>query len=157
MVAHAFAAEERPRVMALVSFCWLLPAFVGPPFAAWLTHYSWRLVFATMIPLAVVAFLITLPGLREVQRHFSSDGEVGPVRVAPTLWVTVAPSLILLAGQGLGAWSVASAVVGVAALGWGLPRIVAPAARGWGPGSREWCSPVRCRRARSSRPRRSCS
>ncbi len=135
VVAHGFPPKERPRAMALVSFCWLLPAFIGPPFAAWLTHYSWRLVFATMIPLVVVAFLITLPGLRQVQAGFTpGEDEVGPVAVLPTAAVTVAPSLILLAGQGLGVWSVASAVVGVGALVWGLPKILAPAARGFRPG-----------------------
>lgn len=135
VVAHGFSPQERPRVMALVSFCWLLPAFVGPPFAAWLTLYSWRLVFAVMVPLVLVAWLITRPGLREVQARFESgEDEVGPVAGWPTAAVTVAPTLILLAGQGLGWWSLASALVGVAALLWGLPRILAPAARGNGPG-----------------------
>lgn len=135
VVAHGFAPDQRARVMALVSFCWLLPAFVGPPFAAWLTQYSWRLVFAAMLPLVAVAFLITLPGLREVQRRFVvGESEVGPVRVWQTLAVTVSPTLILLAGQGFGAFSVLSAVLGVGALAWGLPRILAPATRGLGPG-----------------------
>lgn len=134
-VAHGFPAAERPRAMALVSFCWLLPAFVGPPFAAWLTGFDWRLVFAAMIPLVMLAFLITLPGLRQVQARFVPDEEDVPrIAPVPTAAVTVAPSLILLAGQGLGALSLASAALGVAALGWGLPRILAPAARGFGPG-----------------------
>lgn len=135
VVAHGFPPRDRPRAMALVSFCWLLPAFVGPPFAAWLTHYSWRLVFASMIPLVVVALLITLPGVRHVQTRFEQgEDEVPPVAVWPTAAVTLAPSLILLAGQGLGVWSVVCAVAGVLVLGWGLPRILAPAARGFGPG-----------------------
>lgn len=134
-VAHGFPSQERPRAMALVSFCWLLPAFVGPPFAAWLTHYSWRLVFAAMIPLVLVAFVITLPGLRAVQAAFVPDSDDVPrVAVAPMLAVTLAPSLILLAGQGLGLWSVASALAGAVLLVWGLPRILAPAARGFGAG-----------------------
>lgn len=133
-VAHGFPPADRPRTMALVSFCWLLPAFVGPPFAAWLTHYDWRLVFAAMLPLVAVAFLITLPGLRQVQAGFTPDAEVANVSLWPTLAVTFAPSFILLAGQGLGVWSVASAVLGVVLLGWGLPRILAPATRGFGPG-----------------------
>ncbi|MFD0867047.1 MFS transporter, partial [Tessaracoccus lubricantis] len=99
IVAHGFRAEERPRVMALVSFCWLLPAFVGPPVAAWLTLSSWRLVFAVMVPLMVLAFAMTLPGLRRVQAGFQGDGDVPPVPVAATLAVTLAPSFILLAGQ----------------------------------------------------------
>lgn len=134
-IAHGFSAEERPRVMALFSFCWLLPAFVGPPIAAWLTHFDWRLVFATMLPLVAIAFAITLPGLRTVQAAFRpGEDEVGPVAVWPTVAITVAPSLILLAGQPLGWWSLVSAVAGTVALAWGLPRILAPAARGFGPG-----------------------
>lgn len=135
VVAHGFPPKERPKAMALVSFCWLLPAFVGPPFAAWLTHYSWRWVFASMLPLVVVAFLITLPGLKQVQASFvRGEDAVDPVAVPPTVAVTLAPSLILLAGQGLGAWSGLAAVVGIGALVWGLPKILAPSARGFGPG-----------------------
>lgn len=134
-VAHGFSPQQRPKIMALFSFCWLLPAFVGPPFAAWLTRYDWRLVFATMIPLVVVAFLFTLPGLRQVQDAFRpGEDEVSPVAVLPTLAITLAPSLILLAGQPIGWWALVTGVVGVVALGWGLPRILAPAARGFGPG-----------------------
>ena len=64
----------------------------------------------------------------------AGDGEVPPVPVAPTIAVTLAPSLILLAGQPIGAWQWASAAAGVAALAWGLPKIIAPKARGFGPG-----------------------
>ncbi|QNP57263.1 MFS transporter [Tessaracoccus defluvii] len=135
VLAHGFPPAERARAMALVSFCWLLPAFVGPPFAAWLTHYDWRLVFASMLPLVAVAFLLTRPGVRAVQAAFvPDDGDVAHPHVSATIAVTLAPSLILLAGQGLGWVSVACAGVGVAALGWGLPRILAPTARGFGPG-----------------------
>ncbi len=62
-IAHGFSAQERPKVMAIYSFCWLLPAFIGPPIAAWLTHFDWRLVFAAMLPLVALAFAITLPGV----------------------------------------------------------------------------------------------
>lgn len=135
VIAHGFAAEQRPRVMALFSFCWLLPAFIGPPFAAWLTHYSWRYVFAAMLPIVAVALLMTLPGLRAVQAGFVPGGDdVPPVPVLPTAAVTVAPSLILLAGQDIGWWALASAAVGVVALAWGLPHSLAPTARGFGPG-----------------------
>jgi MFS family permease len=134
-VAHGFPPQQRPQIMALFSFCWLLPAFIGPPFAAWLTRYDWRLVFATMIPLVAIAFVFTLPGLRQVQGAFRrGEDEVGPVAVWPTAAVTLAPSLILLAGQPIGWWALATGAVGVAGLVWGLPRILAPAARGFGPG-----------------------
>ncbi|OMG57469.1 MFS transporter [Tessaracoccus sp. ZS01] len=134
IVAHGFRPEDRPRAMALVSFCWLLPAFVGPPIAAWLALTNWRLVFAVMVPLMVIAFAITLPGLRRVQAEFHGDGDVPPVPVAATIAVTLAPSFILLAGQPLGLWRWVSAAAGVAALAWGLKRIIAPKALGFGPG-----------------------
>lgn len=134
-IAHGFSAQERPKVMALYSFCWLLPAFIGPPIAAWLTGFDWRLVFAGILPLVAVAFVITLPGLRMVQAGFRpGEEEVGPIAVWPTAAITVAPSLILLAGQPLGGWSLVCAVAGVIALAWGLPRILSRAARGFGAG-----------------------
>lgn len=134
-VAHGFPPELRPRAMALVSFCWLLPAFVGPPFAAWLTHYSWRLVFAAMLPIVVIAFVCTLPGLRAIQARFVADHNLVPrVAALPMAALALAPSLILLAGQGLGPWSALPAVAGAVLLWWGLPRIMAPAARGFGQG-----------------------
>lgn len=133
-VAHGFSPRERPKVMAIYSFCWVLPAFVGPPFAAWLTGFDWRLVFAFMIPPVVAAFLFTLPGMRTVQRAFRGGHDVPPVAVLPTAAVTLGPSLILLAGQDLGWVSVASGFAGVAVLVWGLPRILAPGSLGFGPG-----------------------
>lgn len=135
VVAHAFAPSDRPRVMALVSFCWLLPAFVGPPIAAWLTLHDWRLVFAVLLPLNVLAFAITLPGLRGVQAAFQGgEGDVPRVPVAASIAVTLAPSFILLAGQPIGQCRWVSAAAGIAALAWGLGRIIAPKARGFGPG-----------------------
>lgn len=138
VVAHGFPPRDRPRAMALVSFCWLLPAFVGPPFAAWLTHYSWRLVFASMIPLVVVALLITLPGVRHVQARFEQGEDEGASRrrVADGGGHPRAlPDPACGAGPRGGARRASvCAVAGVLVLGPGLPRILAPAARGIGPG-----------------------
>lgn len=134
-VAHGFEAHERPRVMALVSFCWLLPAFVGPPLAAWLTGIDWRLVFISVLPLIAAAVLLTLPGLRMVQARFrAGEAAVAPIAVLPTIAVTLGPSLILLAGQDLGRVSLVSALAGVAALSWGLPKVLAPGTLGLAPG-----------------------
>ncbi|AQP44999.1 MFS transporter [Tessaracoccus flavus] len=134
-VAHGFDGRSRPKVMALISFCWLLPAFIGPPVAAALTRIDWRLVFALMLPLVFVSVAITRPGLRRVQADFEPDtDEVPRIAAWPTAAVAMAPSLILLAGQKLGWVSVASGVAGVALLVWGVPRILAPRTRGLGPG-----------------------
>lgn len=134
-VAHGFDGPSRPKVMALISFCWLLPAFVGPPVAAALTRVDWRLVFALMIPLVLASMAITRPGLRRVQEQFEpGTDDVPRIDAWATAVVALAPSFILLAGQKLGWLSAASGVLGVALLIWGLPRILAPRTRGLGPG-----------------------
>ncbi|MDO5676461.1 MAG: MFS transporter [Propionibacteriaceae bacterium] len=157
IVAHGFPAEHRPKIMALVSFCWLLPAFVGPPIAAWLTLFDWRLVFAVMVPLSLIAFVITVPGVRGVQAQFDGgDGDVPPIPVAATAAVVLAPSFILLAGQPIGMWRWISAAAGSrrspgACVGSSRPRRGAS-----GRASPASCWPARCRRGRSSLRRPSC-
>lgn len=133
-VAHGFEGAGRPKVMALISLCWVLPAFIGPPIAAALTRLDWRLVFAVMLPLVLVSLLMTRPGLRQVQAAFEPDDDVPRVAGWATASVALAPSFILLAGQRLGVWSVLAGIVGVGLLAWGLPRILAPRARGLGAG-----------------------
>ena len=45
-----------------ISSAWVLPSFVGPTVAAWLTHHlDWRAVFWTVIPLLAVGAAMMLP------------------------------------------------------------------------------------------------
>lgn len=131
IIAHGFDPERRPRLMALVSMCWVLPAFIGPPASAWLTSIDWRLVFLAVVPLAVATFAITAPGARWVQSGFRPGDDTTGVAPLPLAGLALAPSFILLAGQEtLGWWRLVFAVAGLVFLGWSLPRALAPAA--WG-------------------------
>lgn len=126
VIALVWAPAERPGVLAIISFMWLLPAFIGPPIAAALTLSSWRWVFATMLPVLVMAGLMTLPSLRQVQARFRGE-HAGRLPWWGVLLVATAPFAVQLAGQGLGLWSLLAGAVGVAGLVVGLPAVLPPA------------------------------
>ena len=78
VLAHAFDARERPKLMGLFSTCWVVPSFVGPPISAWLTRtLSWHWVFFSVVPLLVVAAILCARPLGALHRghRFDADGE----------------------------------------------------------------------------------
>ena len=129
VIALAFPAGRRPAVLAMLSFCWVLPAFLGPPISAALVAVNWRLNFAATVPLLLIAAALTWPHLKSLQERSEPDSD------APgTVWWAVAavagaPALLQLAGQGLGHWSLLAAAAGLAALGLGVPKVLPPRAR----------------------------
>ena len=129
VIALAFPAGRRPAVLAMLSFCWVLPAFLGPPISAALVAVNWRLNFAATVPLLLIAAALTWPHLKSLQERSEPDSD------APgTVWWAVAavagaPALLQLAGQGLGYWSLLAAAAGLAALGLGVPKVLPPRAR----------------------------
>lgn len=132
VIAFVYRPEERPGVLAWVSFTWVLPAFVGPPIAAALTELSWRWVFAAMLPLLAVAGLLVLPALRRlpaVERH----DDLGRFSGWAVAAVAIAPFGVQLAGQGLGVWSVLAGLVAVGGLVLGLPRVLPATVSLFGP------------------------
>ena len=124
-IALTFNGAQRANILGALSFVWLLPAFVGPPIAAWLTSFSWRVVFGAVLPLLAIAALLALPAMRGVQAAFSASEE--QEKAAPwwsVLLVVVSPALVQLVGEDLGAWGVAAGVAGVVGLVLGLPRVM---------------------------------
>lgn len=128
-IALAFEGHERASVLGWVSFVWLLPAFVGPPMAAWLVGVSWRWVFGFMIPFLLAAAMLVWWPMRRVQARFRPADIRGGAPWPAIVAVLLAPAFWQLAGEGFGVWSVILGVVGVAALGWGLGRVMPPSIR----------------------------
>lgn len=63
-VARAYPDTLRPRMMAMISTVWVLPALLGPTVAGVLAErVSWRLVFAGIVPLVGIVALLLLPPL----------------------------------------------------------------------------------------------
>lgn len=129
VIALAFPAGRRPAVLAMLSFCWVLPAFLGPPISAALVAVNWRLNFAVTVPLLLVAAVLTWPHLKAVQKRSEPDPEAPRAVVWAVVAVAGAPALLQLAGQGIGHWSLLAAAAGLMALAVGLPKVLPPRAK----------------------------
>ena len=63
-IARAYTETERPRMFAIMSTAWVLPAIVGPAAAGFIaTASSWRLVFVGLLPFALLAAALAVPAL----------------------------------------------------------------------------------------------
>ena len=93
---------QRPKMFTYISTAWVLPSFVGPPAAAWLTqNLSWHWVFFAVIPLVLFGGAMALPSLLRMMRSYQpSDADAQ--KPAP-LWaaglLAVAAATLQLAGQ----------------------------------------------------------
>lgn len=68
-VGRAYPSSVQPRMIAVLSSAWLVPSLIGPAIAGLIAGaWTWRLVFALFIILAAVAAVLTLPGLRGLER-----------------------------------------------------------------------------------------
>ncbi|HSW94736.1 MAG TPA: MFS transporter [Patescibacteria group bacterium] len=66
-IARGYTERQRPRMFAIISSAWVLPAIVGPAAAAFIaTAFGWRLVFFVLLPFAALAATLAVPALREL-------------------------------------------------------------------------------------------
>ena len=99
VLAHAFDAAERPKLMGLFSTCWVVPSFVGPPISAWLTRtLSWHWVFFSVVPLLVVAAVLCARPLGALHRGHRFDAEGEQPQPVP-YWAALATGLGVAALQ----------------------------------------------------------
>ncbi|MGW1101848.1 MFS transporter [Streptomyces sp. NPDC002540] len=98
-VGQAYPDRLRPRVLALMSTCWIIPSLVGPPLAGLVVEWwSWRVVFYGLAALTVLPTLAVVAVLRS--RSWSAapapSGEKPP---RPALMIATAVSLGAASGQ----------------------------------------------------------
>jgi MFS family permease len=128
-VAQAFSPTQRPKMFTYISTAWVLPSFVGPPVAAWLTeHLSWHWVFFAAIPFVLFGCAMALPSLLRMMRdHQPSTTDAQ--RPAP-LWAAgllcLATAALQLAGQRLDWIGLGLLIGGLAMLLVSLPRLMPP-------------------------------
>lgn len=130
-VAQAFAPADRPRMFSYISTAWVLPAFVGPPVSAWITHrLSWHWVFFAVLPLVALGGAMVLPTMRRMMDAFEPAAVEPGARPPAPLWsavvVSLAAAALQLAGQRLDLVAVGLLVAGLAGLLVGLPRLMPP-------------------------------
>jgi MFS family permease len=133
-VAQAYSRTQRPKIFTYISTAWVLPSFVGPPAAAWLTNrLSWHWVFFAVIPLVIFGAVMALPSLRRMIQRPQPDNDVTqrptPQKPAP-LWAAallcVATAALQLAGQRLDWIGFGLLLAGLAMLLVSLPQLMPP-------------------------------
>lgn len=137
ITAIAFDPVERARIMTWYSAAWMLPSFVGPAVAAWLSEtFSWHWVFWAVLPFVLAGVALMAPGLRHLAQRQPPDA-AGPARPVPThaaLAVAAGIALVQVAGQRLEPvsllWLAAGAVLLVVWFRQLMPRGFAPTASG---------------------------
>jgi MFS family permease len=128
VIAQVFDETQRPTMFSYFSTAWVVPSFVGPSVAAWLTHVlSWRAVFWAVLPLVAVGAAMTLPRVFRLTSPPTSPG--GSARARPAaLWAAglaaVGAAVVQLAGQGSGLSVIPIAVLGLLMVGLSLPNLM---------------------------------
>ncbi|WGY00120.1 MFS transporter [Nocardioides sp. QY071] len=130
VIAQAYPEGLRPRVFAVLTTAWVLPALVGPVLAAQVAAaFGWRWVFLGVPVVAVAAWLLVAdaPSRPGVDRS-------EPGRLPVALLAAGGVLLVSLAGQRtLPAWPVL-VVAGLAAIAAGARRLLPPGTWRMGPG-----------------------
>ena len=129
IVARAYEEARRAVLMTAFSFCWVLPAFVGPPIAAWIVKVSnWRFVFWSLLPLMVLTAVLCTAPMRRMKQALGPqpDQTHRPVPIWAAVLVSVGLAAVQAGGQRLGWVGGALALTGLVALGLSLPSLMAP-------------------------------
>lgn len=134
VIAEVFDDATRPRVFAVVSAAWVLPALIGPIVAGLVTqHLTWRLAFLGLVPLVLVGAVLVLRALRRHTTLGSSDpvgserrvGVAGRGSRAPyALLVAVGLVAVQYAGQPGHRSAPVLALPGLVTLWWAARRIL---------------------------------
>ncbi|WP_052462603.1 MFS transporter [Nigerium massiliense] len=131
-VGKVFDPADQARVMTWFSAAWMLPSFIGPAAAGWLTEtLSWHAVFWGIVPFVLLGAAFLFPALRRtpIPLHREEDGPA-PVGLGAAVLVSVGITLLQVAGQQLTWLSAVLAAAGLGLLVVGMPRLM-PA--GYGP------------------------
>ena len=135
VTAIAYDPTERARVMTWYSACWMLPSFVGPAVAAWLSQtFSWHWVFWAVLPFVLLGVALMAPGLAHIasRREADAGSAADPVPTHAAVAVAAGIALLQLAGQRLEPVSLAWLAIGVVLLGVWFRRLMP---RGFTPGA----------------------
>ena len=127
VVAQAYTPSHRAHMMSALSFCWVLPSFIGPPIAAWVAeNISWHWVFLGLVPVMVVLGFIGYRPMMDLRADKVKAHESKPVPIWAAILGAGGVAMIQLAGQRLDSIAFIIAIVGVLILLCGLPFLMPP-------------------------------
>lgn len=119
VTAVAYDPAERARIMTWYSACWMLPSFVGPVVAAWLSEtFSWHWVFWAVLPFVAAGVALMAPGLAHLasRQRPDAEGAAPPVPTHAAVAVALGIAALQVAGQSLEPAALPWAVAGVVLL-----------------------------------------
>jgi MFS family permease len=129
VIGQTYPESLRPKLFGVISSAWVVPSLVGPVVSGALAqHASWRWVFLGLVPFVALGSVLMLPVLRTLHVPVGSSTSrlADPRRVLRALAVAAGIAALEQAGQHPSAVSVLIAVVGLAALLWGLLALLPP-------------------------------
>lgn len=104
ILAVAFPPEERGRAFAVPIIGARFGTLIGlAVFGAFLQFLSWRLIFATFVPLGLVAIILSIPVVRYAagRRQPRTEGAQGPLDWAGAVLLFVTGTVFILSGSHL--------------------------------------------------------
>jgi MFS family permease len=123
-ITRTYPESGRARVLALLAGAWIVPGLLGPSYGALIAStLGWRWAFFSIVPLTLVATILTLPVLRRLRGTETPPSHL-PVRWPLQLAVGVTA---LLLGLSLLSWfTIPLLVVGAVLTLSALERILPP-------------------------------
>jgi MFS family permease len=123
-ITRTYPESGRARVLALLAGAWIVPGLLGPSYGALIAStLGWRWAFFSIIPLTVLATILTLPVLRTLRR---TDAPPSPLSMRWPLQLAAGVTALLL-GLSLLSWFTIPLLAAGAVLTWtGLTRILPP-------------------------------
>jgi MFS family permease len=128
LIGETYPSHLQPKVFIATSGSWLVPSLVGPVISGTLTqHASWRWVFLGLLPFVAIGSLLMVPVLRGLHHVGGKRGALAdPRRILRAVVVALGVAAFEAAGQHPSALAIGLAVLGFAAVGWGLLGLVPP-------------------------------
>ncbi|MEU8344974.1 MFS transporter [Spirillospora sp. NPDC048832] len=128
VIARVYPEALRSRVFAALSAAWVLPSLIGPAVGgAVAEHAGWRWVFLGLVPLVIPPALLLVPVLRGIKPVDAGKGarpESGKARYVAAVAVAGGAGVLLYGLDGAGWVVLPAAAAGLAALAFGLPRLL---------------------------------
>ena len=123
-ITRTYPESGRARVLALLAGAWIVPGLLGPSYGALIAStLGWRWAFFSIVPLTLVATILTLPVLRGLRGTETPPSNL-PIRWPLQLAVGVTG---LLLGLSLLSWFTIPLIVAGGVLTWtALERILPP-------------------------------
>jgi MFS family permease len=113
--ARALPQQLHPRLFALFSSAWVLPAIVGPAISGWIVEQlGWRWLFLGILLLLLPTAALILPPLRA--EHVSVTTPRRSWRMLPWALLASGSSVALAVSAYAGSWSIFVVVASLAAL-----------------------------------------